>query len=192
MDFEFETPTVPAFKGNSGRLIVLFDSRPVKLGAESEKAGRPIYQSVEFVTIKVPGSRDEFVTKVTDKIREEHREAYEKWKAKQAQVIQGTPLSSWPEMEPTLVSAYREYNILTIEHLAEVSDGALHKLPPGTVDWRRRAQAFLEFSRNAGQFVQVRTQLDEAKKENAELKERLKALEAVVAEISEKKTKKAA
>lgn len=107
-----------------------FYMRAVEDPVESEKAGRPIFKDVPFVKIMVPGDRHNVVdVPVWDDPRVKpgkdgsgsHTSRFPaEWaafKAQQAQVETGTPLSLLPGIPATMVKELEYFHIRTVEDL---------------------------------------------------------------------------
>lgn len=102
--------------------------------------------------------------------------AYEAYKAGNEIPESGTPLAVWNYVTPEMAGALKAMGIKTVEDVRDMGDGAVSRLPfPNARKLPELARKFLDGS-------------DAAQKdaENAELKERLAALEELLAERVEK------
>jgi hypothetical protein len=154
---------------HDARLFVTFYSRPIKAGALSEAAGRPIFQDIEHVRIMVPGDK---TTIIDVAVEDEHRmrfpAQYEKFKKQMSQAPDGTPLEQWPQLVGSQVMELKALGILNVEQLAELSDASLQKFMGG-FELKRKAVAFLAVAKDTAEAQKFAT-------ENAELKETLASL----------------
>jgi len=138
--------------------------------AKSAEAGRPIYDQVEMVSLINPGSRDELIKKVDDRIRSQYSSAYEHWRKTQQQPSDGTPLEMVPFLNVAQVRELRALNVESLEHLAGLSDMLKQRIGMGATELVRKAQAYLTAASNsAGGGKTVA--------ENEELKRRVAFLE---------------
>jgi hypothetical protein len=126
------------------KLHVQFYSRPIKLLAESEAEGRPIYHDVDHIRILVPGDKLNQIDRVAseDDIRR-FAEHWAKYKAGKGNEVIGTRLEVVPWMTRAKVEEYKFFNIHTVEQLAAASDEVGQKFPGFQTD-KQKAQKFLE------------------------------------------------
>lgn len=69
---------------------------------------------------------------------------YDKWKAGQEMPETGTPLTSWNGVNNHQVEMLRSHSIRTVEDLANVTDGNLTKMEPGTRFLRDAARQWVK------------------------------------------------
>jgi len=159
---------------HDARLFVTFYSRPIKAGALSEAAGRPIFQDIEHVRIMVPGDK---TTIIDVAVEEEHRmrfpAQYEKFRKQLSQAPDGTPLEQWPQLVGSQVMELKALGILNVEQLAELSDASLQKFMGG-FELKRKAVAFLAVAKDTAEAQKFATENAELKGTLAELQETLK------------------
>jgi hypothetical protein len=137
------------------------------------------YKGVPFVRIIVPGDKTNVVEQP---VREDHKERFPRqWlyfqmKAQEGGVI-GTPLSEWHQAAPDEINRgqMEELNILkfqSVEQLATASDAQLQRFGMGATGLREKARMFLARKNRTDSQVE----LDETKKQLAELQEQMKDL----------------
>ena len=98
--------------------------------------------------------------------------AYDAWKKGAELPETGTPLGAWSGVTPDMAKAFYSMGIKTVEDVAAMGDGAVSKLPfPQARKMPGMAKQWLE-----GQDIAARDA------ENEELKERLAAMEELLAE----------
>jgi len=177
------------YQGPDGTAL-RFYTQPTKNNFQSEKHGRPIFDTSLMVEVMVPGSRESTpqfeVERVyceevgLDKKGERTVERSEKYTAYQVQIeafkaqsgeglSSGTPISQWGQVDAGTAASLRAVGIFTVEQLASVSDGNLQNVGMGGRVLREQATAFLQ-SRQFG----VPTAAMAA--ENAHLKEEVERL----------------
>lgn len=146
---------------------------------ETAKQGKPVYDNVEHVRITIPGDhKTELVAISEDRYRNEYPEAYAAFKRQEdSSFVQGTPLKAWPAMTPAIIKNFAYHNVVTIEQMAELHDGAIQSIGMGARDWAAKARAYLDHAAetaDAGRLVS----------ENAALKADLEAMQAQIAALS--------
>lgn len=98
--------------------------------------------------------------------------AYEAWKTGQELPEDGTPLGAWSGVTPGQAKALRDIGIATVEAVRDLPESVIAKPPfPGLRDLKRLAHDWLE-----GRSLAAVTA------ENASLRERMEAMEAMLAE----------
>lgn len=185
------------FKGPDGVALRFFHT-PSQNNFQTEKHGRPIFDTSLMVEVMVPGMRestpqveiervlcaeagvgdgpDGRIVKRSPKY-EEYREAVEAFKRNNGEgLVQGTPLSSWPSLDAGTSATFKAQGIHTVEQLAAISDGHLANLGTGGRRLREMAQAFIS-TRTFG------VPSAEMASENAQLKERVAFLEGRITDL---------
>ncbi len=157
-------------------LVVKFYSKAVHQPFRSNKEGRPIYEDVDYIQIFTPGNQ---LNIIDTPVRGEHKmrfaiswAQYQAGKGDGSQV--GTPVSQWPFLSAAQAEEFRGVKFFTVEQLANAADiqlqslGMIGGMNPMVI--RERAKAFLgQAASNAPAEAQAQ--------ENAELKERIAAME---------------
>lgn len=169
--------------GGDDSLIVSFYNEAVKMGLESEKAGRPIFKDVPFVWIRFPGDR---TREVKRKASQEYIARFPRqWDAfqKQQEVVhEGTAIEEWGPISKSTAMTYKGLNIHTVENLAAVNDGVLHQLGHGGRDMRDKARTWLKSSKDGAEAMRLT-------KENQDLRNDVEMLKQQVAELGQKRGK---
>lgn len=159
----------------------------------SREAGRPIFKDVEYVQIRYPG----------DTKREHHAPAHERaylppdsggqrisyaemypdhyklFKAEAEQVV-GTPLKELPFLTEAQRATLKAYGILSAEQFVGTPDRNLRNLGMGYHALRNQAKAYIEKATGNADTARLAA-------ENAEMSDRLKAMEAMLAEMQKAK-----
>lgn len=152
----------------SSKVRFFYDA--VQNNAKSQAAGRPIYDMIEMVSIINPGSRDEFISKVTPKLRETYGPQYEHWRKTEEQPSTGTPLETVPFLNIAQVRELRGVNIDSLEHLASLSDAMKQKIGMGATELVRKAQAYIAAGTGSVDMSRVIAENEILKRDNAALK----------------------
>lgn len=111
------------------RLYVVFDSRPVFNQWESNKVDRPIYEDVDYITIRIPGNKLSVIqrpvrTQIGMDDRQRFPKQWENYKAGKGEEHIGTPLKLMPWLKASRVAEYTFLKVFTVEALANCSDEA--------------------------------------------------------------------
>lgn len=160
---------------DDAKLLVRFFTDRQKNEFKSAEEGRDIFDEVECISIRVPGSRDEVVHLVSDEHRMRFAPIYKQWKSDAAAPISGTPLDQWPAASTNFIDEMRMYGVRTVEQLADLSDGvAMNNV--GWVTMRTKAAAWLEQAKDDGVTQRLAV-------ENETLKKRLDEMQEQMAQI---------
>jgi hypothetical protein len=158
------------------KLFVQFYRMPRLNPKKSEEAGRAIYEEIDCIKIMVPGDKLNIIDRPMDSIdRRRFAAKYEKWKAGQGNVVEGTPLSSLPKMTPTKVEEYKFFNIQTVEQLAEANDNIGSKFF-GFQEDKRAAKAFIELAKGNAPLEKMNSELKERDAKIEELQAQIEAI----------------
>ena len=179
-------------QGNSrdpdAALVATFRNHAVRNEAKSVAEGRPIYDDIEVVEIRMPGNRtgapifpahavSHWVTdprtgeqtKIT--YAERFRHQYQQFKAVQQQTKTGTPLDHAPFLTEARRSELRALNVYTVEQLALVDGAELKNLGTGGREMKNRAQEYIEESKTRAPNLQMQAELEALRARNALLEE---------------------
>lgn len=166
------------FGGAKGVMVKFYDGTapdPVKTAAE----GRPMYKAVEMISIIIPGDRDNIVDREVMPVdRERFAESYARYKARQEQKQEGTPLELWPGIEKVQVEELKYFKVNTVEQLAELADNVAQKIGPINA-LKQKARAFLAAAKDNS----ILSKLDH---ERAELKNEIQARDEMINKLSAK------
>jgi hypothetical protein len=153
------------YQGPDGTAL-RFYTQPTKNNFQSEKHGRPIFDTSLMVEVMVPGSRESTpqfevervyceevgLDKKTGERIHERSEKYELYlvqinafKANSGEgLTEGTPIGQWGQVDAGTAASLRAVGIFTVEQLASISDGNLTNVGMGARVLREQAQAFLQ------------------------------------------------
>ena len=111
----------------------------------SEKAGHPVYDSVEKVEIIIPGqSLSTAVRFVNQELKNRWPQQYAAFKAGMEAPVEGTPIEEWPPLIPAEVANLKAINIMTVEQLSQINDNAISTMGHGARALRDKAAAWLK------------------------------------------------
>lgn len=168
-----------------------FSLYAVLMGFKSKEAGKEIFEDREFVTIRIRGQdKTEVVREATELDKRRFPRQYAEFKAGNRQARMGTSILQLVGMTPARAMTFQQFNIHTIEDLAEVADGYLQNLGMGARDLRRQAQEFVSNGKTANSELQAK--LDTQQQQIAQLMELTQKLSDQNAQLLAKADKKGA
>lgn len=141
-------------------VIPLFRIHTTENKAKSKEAGRPIFDDMEVVEVRFAGDRnkvsvfpahavcgqtqDQDGDYRTMTYAERWPEQYKRFKAKQTQVAEGTPVDELPFLTQAKRSELKALSIYTAEALASLDGQPLKNLGQGGRELKNQAQAYLD------------------------------------------------
>lgn len=132
--------------GGDAKLWVKFERRSRKNPYKSELEGRPIYEPVDYVKIRQPGERDEWVGPVTEAHRQRFPERWRQYQEQTEQTPEGTPVQLLFPNEPHIVELMLDLRIQTMEQLAGLTEQGIDRLGMDGRKYVARAQAAMDRS----------------------------------------------
>jgi hypothetical protein len=171
---------------NDPLVIPVFKTHTTKNEAKTRDAGRPIYDEMEVVEVRFAGDRlkvsvfpahaicgeaqDE--NGDTRKITYAQRwsEQYKRFKAKEHQVAEGTPVDELPFLTQAKRSELKALSIYTAEALAALDGQPLKNLGQGGRDLKNQAQAYLDNAAGSANVTKMAAELEELRRTVAELR----------------------
>lgn len=173
-------------------IVALFRNHAVKDEAKSRAEGRPIYDDMEVVEIRFPGSRamsvfpatalshwaNDFQTGEQTPITyaERFSRQYQQFKSQHAQTKSGTPLEHAPFLTEARRAELRALNIYTVEQLAVVDGPELKNLGNNGRDLKNKAQEYIAESKAAAPTAAMVAELEALRARNAVLEDDAKLL----------------
>lgn len=153
-------------------VVPRFFRQEVETDQVDPDTGLKVFRSVEYVELLIPGDRGNApVKRVTDEIRFQFRDAYERFKSSGAQhdmVGDGIPLKLWSGIKSEQARGLEQVNIFTVQQLAGLSDTNCSQ--PGTLGLRAlrdKARQFLDAARETAPVAALQAQIDELRKDAA-------------------------
>jgi hypothetical protein len=167
---------MPQVNNPDDLLIVLFKTLALENEDKTKLAGRPIFDDVEQVEIRGPGSRNSTVHPVNEvshwmddpytgrqrqvTYAERFARQYNQFKEHKAQTASGTPLAHVPFLTESKRAELRSLNVYTVEALAAVDGQELKNLGHGGRELKNKAEEFIARAMTAAPDMQLRAQLD--------------------------------
>lgn len=184
---------------------ITFDRRPVENVTRSQAENRAIFEDVDFVTVYTPGSSntivhkvDEWWSKLDQQVRigaipsqyvDEYKKAYESWESGKEPTVDGTHLSEWTKITRSQAEMWNRVHVRTVEELATANEQTCDAFGMGARAMRDEARLWLE---SATGNETIKAELEEMRKLNSELLDRLAALEDKPKTTKKRVTKKKA
>lgn len=135
------SPQIPEERGT----IVTFDLHPFHMKAASDAAGHPIYEDRVYVRIVQPANRNSEVHRpATDADKQRWPIRWRQFQEGQEQIGTGMPIKQWPVLSPAVAMMLAAQGVKTVEQLADVPDVGLKNLGMGALEWRTKAQQWLQ------------------------------------------------
>lgn len=164
------------------KLIVNFQMIPHLDKAASKEQGRPIYTSREYITILVPGDKNNVVKRpVWSQDTQRFPRQYAAFKNNQSQQVTGTPLETVPWITREQVEELKFFHMQTLEQLANCPDVHAQKFM-GINSMRQRARDHIAAAKEQAPLAQLRAEVE---KRDAQLKEQ----NDLIARLSERLSK---
>ncbi len=167
--------------GSDQSVFAQFSLEAIEDQEASLEAGRPIFKSVEMVTIRFPGDNKTVVVRPV-KYEDTHTEPSDlarfprQWaafKSQQEQVVDGTPITEWPPISKAMALSLKGMNIHTVEALASCADSNLTFM--GGQELRQKAKLWLEKAGDGAVVGKLQAEIDDLKAQlaakNNEIKE---------------------
>ena len=165
-------------------LLVKFFSSPLKNDEKSLEEGRPIFDDVDMIEIRVRGTKDNIVQRPVrpdDKVR--FRDAWRHHQAGEQAAQSGTPLAQWPIMASSQVEEMKYLGFVTVEQIANASDSVVSGIT-GMQGLKNKAKAFIEFSKGAAPIEQLQAKLEESSNVVETLQRQLADTQAALAKLT--------
>ena len=148
-------------------VFATFYDNAVESKSKSKEKGYPVFEDVLYIKIVVPNQVDCVPRPMQEKDKERFPKSWEAYVTGSEPAESGFPLQEWPQLTGGELKVCQANKIKTVEQLAAVADTGVHRLGPGGMGLKDRAQKFLK---SLGE-------TDAVRKENKELKARIKKLE---------------
>ena len=158
------------------RLIVEFSLEPQKDEEKSAAEGRPIYVDQEWIKIRIPGDKDNNVSRnVRAGDKERFPQHWAAFKNKSQVILEGTLLESIPFLTKSQVLEFSGIGIRTAEQLVEVADSNAQRIM-GYQSLKTRVMAYLEAAKGAAPALKLQAELEKRDGEIAMLKQMVESL----------------
>lgn len=149
--------------------FVQFERRETEDRAETIAQGRYCSKMVDIALITPHGSRDSVEREVSiwfpyleEQVKqgrmdprwvEGWKHGYGLWQKGEEIPLNGTPIRTWPAVNPGQAKLLVSLHVLTVEDLAAANDELLNRIGMGSVELKRRAADFLKEAAGPGKLV---------------------------------------
>lgn len=169
----------PAREKGMDRNVVQFFTKPAWNKNKSREAGRPIFDSKEYISVHAPGVRNEaYVGPVRQIDKRIYARQYQEWKSGQTNADQGTPLVTAGIVSPERAEELAFFKIKTVEQMASIDDARLQNLGHTARREMEACKAFLDKQSKAVAAGDLEKKLSERDARLAELEAKLAKLTA--------------
>ncbi len=171
------------WRDQTPRVFVEWEMRAVEDKEATEREGRIVYHDEEWGNIHKKGELGHVIPYKVKDLKKNTvlwphvSNSYEAWKAGRDAPVEGTPLKEWPLLTAAQLRNCIGMNVLSVEDLANLADGALRFIGGEAVALRQKARNWLNASADAGKAAAQITRLEA---ENESLHEQLRALTEAV------------
>lgn len=156
-------------------LAIKFTLEPVQNDIKTKKRGRPIFDDVAFITIRIPGDIDTRVRPVRIEDKVAYPRAYLAFLRKESQhAVSGTPLAEWGQMKRNMIEEAKHQSIHTVEQLSALTDPGLQRLGPGWQELRQKARDYVAQTKDGAALGRLRDELETERSQRKTLEGMLK------------------
>jgi hypothetical protein len=160
----------------NSRLIVEFTLEPQKDEEKSAAEGRPIYVDQEWIKIRIPGDKDNNVSRaIRAGDKERFPQHWAAFKNKTQVVLEGTLLESIPFLTKSQVLEFTGIGIRTAEQLVSMADANAQRIM-GFQSLKGKINTFLEAAKGAAPALKLQAELEKRDAEIAMLKQMVETL----------------
>lgn len=156
----------------------------------SKVEGRPIYQDVEMIEVRIPGSRDVLVRAVTEQDKMQYERLYTHFKNSNAEIINGTPLSEFPFISAAERKELEYFNVYTAEQLVNMADGHFDKMRVNMRDLIKKVNAHLQNAKDTAFVTSITQENENLKREIDAIKGQMNDLISRMGNDDERETRK--
>jgi hypothetical protein len=183
-----------AIKEPDDVVVAIFKNVAFRNDVKSAAAGRPVFDDMEVVELRFPGTKNWGAYLATDfshwaidpetgsQVRvtyaERFRRQYQQFKSHVTQTKSGTPLDYAMFLTEARRAELRAQNIYTIEALASIDGQELKNLGQGGRDMKNSAMEYIQSTKTGSISTQVQAELEALRARNASMEEDLAALKA--------------
>lgn len=168
------------------KLFVAFALRPHPDKEKSKIEGRPIFEPREYVTIMVPGDKNNVVNRpVQDLDKRRFASKYAAFKAGQTQDTSGTPLETVAWISREQVEELKFFNVRTLEHLANLADVHAQRFM-GIHALRQKARDAIALAKENAPALRLTAELRERDEKLAVMEKQMTAMAAQIQALTPK------
>lgn len=165
------------------RTIPRFHLESILDPVASEQQGRPIYHDREEVELITPGNPYNIPNEVVNNSHKERwPKEYAAFKSGIEVSAEGTPLEQWPILRPAQIRELKHFNLMTVEHIAGMSDHACQQMMGG-MRLRALAKAFLDDAESTAQLAKATADNERKDAQIADLNTKVEQLSTLLNQV---------
>lgn len=158
-------------------IIVVFYDKEVQDMKRTLSEGRACFNLRTYIRKEVPGDNLVAIDRpVRDQDKYEFQKEWERYEAKQTDVVDGTPIDQWPVLNRAQVAEFKALHINSVEQFVAMPMGHGAKIM-GFNQLREKALQFLNWQKEAAQVSEIKAKDAEKDALIQQLQDRLTALE---------------
>lgn len=168
------------------KLFVAFSNKPHPDKDKSKLEGRPIFTPREYITIMVPGDKNNVINRpVQDLDKRRFANKYAAFKAGQSQDTSGTPLESVAWISREQVEELKFFNVRTLEHLASLADVHAQRFM-GINALRQKARDAIQLAKENAPALRLTEELRQRDEKMAEMEKQMQEMAAKILALTPK------
>lgn len=146
--------------------IVSFYDRDILSKFKTREEGKPVYITKVYVKIDIPFKEKDSINRpMQEKDMAKYPQQWEAYQSREKYEMEGTVIENWNYLDESQIKMLKSAGIKTVEQVGAVDDNTVKRLGSNGRRMRDMAIKFVA----QGDAVDLRKQLDEVKKELAEL-----------------------
>ncbi len=187
-----------AMRDPDDSIVAIFKEFAVKNEAKSLKEGRPIFDDMEIVELRYPGSKNWSAFPATsfshwgidpengEQVRvtyaERFRRQYQQFKSRSIQTKSGTPLDYAAFLTEARRAELRAQNIYTVEALSAIDGQELKNLGAGGREIKNAAMEYITASQSGAVNTQMQAEIEALRMKNRMMEDDLAILKEKAAD----------
>lgn len=176
MDVESDSAFIQSHNAPPSKCKAKFYPHWKRNNFKSAQEGKEVGEYRDHIIIFVPGSKDVIDRPVQEKDKQEYMTEWMAYQQGKDQRINGTPVELLPGLPKGMADRMKANYVYSIEQLADLSEPGLRAVGMGSVEWKTKAQAYLQ--KNSAEVHVLKQENEALKAQLAELAQRLSALES--------------
>ena len=172
----------PAGVKDDGKIVGFFP-KAVLNRTKSEQNGVPVHDNLTFVRIQNPGEKDFIEREANDVDKQRWPGQWQAFLQGRKFVADGTPLDQLFPSEPNIVATISQFNIQTVQQLANLSGDAISRGGIGFGNWVEKAKRYLATAKEGQAFHQIEAERRKWAEREAAMQKQINDLAAQVQQL---------
>jgi hypothetical protein len=183
-DFDVAAFDSASASAQDDKLLVKFEIRSRPDNEATMEAGRPIFKDVEYIDIKIPGSRTGGACRPASHAdKQRFPRHYAAFQERTEMPTEGTPLAEWPLISRSQAEELAYHNVKTVENLVGMSDTNSNNFM-GINALKAKAKRWLEQAAGEADTAHLQEELEKRDTLIEAMQEQLNKLTAAAAEVA--------